>query len=35
MQKVFDVEIDLDLLLEAEAGGGFGAVRAARRPLPM
>jgi hypothetical protein len=35
MQKVFDVEIDLDLLLEAEASGGFGAVRAARRPLPM
>jgi hypothetical protein len=35
MQKVFDVEIDLDLLLEAEASGGFGAVRAVRRPLPM
>jgi hypothetical protein len=35
MQKVFDVEIDLDLLVEAEADGGFGAVRAARRPLPM
>jgi hypothetical protein len=35
MQKVFDVEIDLDLLLEAQAKGGFGAVRAARRPLPM
>src|ERR687898_3217745 len=35
MQKVFDVEIDLGLLLEAEASGGFGAVRAARRPLPM
>ena len=35
MQKVFDVEIDLDLLLEAQASGGFGAVRAARRPLPM
>ena len=35
MQKVFDVEIDLALLLEAEARGGFGAVRASRRPLPM
>jgi hypothetical protein len=35
MQKVFDVEIDLDLLLAAEARGGFGAVRATRRPLPM
>jgi hypothetical protein len=35
MQKVFEVEIDLDLLLKAEASGGFGAVRAARRPLPM
>src|SRR5215208_1669183 len=31
MQKVFDVEIDLDLLIEAEASGGFGAVRAAPR----
>jgi hypothetical protein len=37
MQKVFDVEIDLDLLraAEAEQKGGFGAVRARRRPLPM
>ena len=35
MQKVFDVEIDLALLLEAEEAGGFGAVRANRRPLPM
>ena len=36
MQKVFGVEIDLDLLEEAEAaGGGFGAVKATRRPLPM
>jgi len=35
MQKVYDVEIDLDLLIEAEESGGFGAVRAARRPLPM
>jgi hypothetical protein len=35
MQKVFDVEIDLALMLEAEARGGFGAVRANKRPLPM
>jgi hypothetical protein len=36
MQKVFGVEIDLDLLNEAERGReGFGAVRAARKPLPM
>jgi hypothetical protein len=36
MQKVFDVEIDLDLLRAAEAQrGGFGAIRAVRRPLPM
>jgi hypothetical protein len=35
MQKVFDVEIDLDLLKAAERRGGFGAVRAVRRPLPM
>ena len=36
LQKVFDVEIDLDLLEAAEAGrGGFGAVRARRAPLPM
>ena len=35
MQKVFDVEIDLVLMLEAEQRGQFGAVRANRRPLPM
>ena len=36
LQKVFGVEIDLDLLEEAEgAAGGFGAVKATRRPLPM
>jgi hypothetical protein len=35
MQKVYDVEIDLDLLEAAERKGGFGAVRAVRRPLPM
>jgi hypothetical protein len=36
MQKVFDVEIDLALLEEAELErGGFGAVRARRAPLPM
>jgi hypothetical protein len=35
LQKVYDVEIDLTLMLEAEARGGFGAVRANKRPLPM
>ena len=36
MQKIYDVEIDLDLLEQAESGrGGFGAVRARRAPLPM
>jgi hypothetical protein len=36
MQKVFDVEIDLDLLREAEATrSGFGAVKARRAALPM
>jgi hypothetical protein len=36
MQKVYDVEIDLDLLRAAEAKrNGFGAVKANRRPLPM
>jgi hypothetical protein len=36
MQKVYDVEIDLDLLREAERRReGFGAIRAARKPLPM
>lgn len=36
LQKVYDVEIDLDLLVEAEGErGGFGAVKARRPPLPM
>jgi hypothetical protein len=35
MQKVYDVEIDFDLLCAAERSGGFGAVRATRRPLPI
>jgi hypothetical protein len=35
MQKVFAVEIDLMLMLDAEERGGFGAVRASKRPLPM
>ena len=36
MQKVFDVEIDLDLLRAAETErAGFGAVRARRGALPM
>jgi hypothetical protein len=36
LQKVFDVEIDLELLEAAESGrAGFGAVRARRAPLPM
>ena len=36
MQKVFDVEIDLDVLDELETGrDGFGAVKARRTPLPM
>ena len=36
LQKVYSVEIDLDLLQEAEQErGGFGAIRALRRPLPM
>jgi hypothetical protein len=36
MQKVYDVEIDLELLHEAQGGkGGFGAVKARRQPLPM
>jgi hypothetical protein len=36
MQKVFDVEIDFDLLLEAESRrGGFGAVRVTNPPLPL
>lgn len=36
MQKVFAVEIDVDLLRAAEEHrGGFGAIRATRNPLPM
>ena len=36
MQKVYGVEIDLDLLREAERRReGFGAIRAQRNPLPM
>ena len=36
MQKIYDVEIDLDLLREAQGRkGGFGAVRASQKPLPM
>ena len=36
MQKVFDVEIDLELLKEGQRGrSGFGAVKAQRQPLPM
>ena len=35
MQKVFDVEIDLDMLRAAERrSAGFGAIRAMRQPLP-
>lgn len=36
LQRVFDVEIDLDALHELEATrDGFGAVKAHRAPLPM
>jgi hypothetical protein len=36
LMKVFDVEIDLNLLEEAESRrGGFGAVRATAPPLPI
>ena len=36
MQKVYEVEIDLELLQAAEARqDGFGAVKAMRAPLPM
>ncbi len=36
MQKVYEVEIDLDLLRAAESRqDGFGAVQAMRPPLPM
>jgi hypothetical protein len=36
MQKIFWVEIDLDMLRAAEGRrDGFGAVKAVRKPLPM
>ena len=36
MQKVFGVEIDLEMLRAAERRqAGFGAIRAVRHPLPM
>jgi hypothetical protein len=36
MQKVYDVEIDLDLLEAAERSRSrFGAIKALRRPLPI
>jgi hypothetical protein len=35
MQKIYGVEIDLELLRLAEQGKGFGAVKAKREPLPM
>jgi hypothetical protein len=36
MQKVYAVEIDMEMLAEAESRpGGFGAVKAMRKPLPM
>ena len=36
MQKIYEVEIDLELLQAGEAReGGFGAVKAKRNPLPM
>lgn len=36
MQRVYGVEIDLDLLREAEERQeGFGGIRATRAPLPM
>jgi hypothetical protein len=37
MQKVFEVELDLDLLraAEEESDEGFGPVRATRGPLPI
>jgi hypothetical protein len=36
LQKVFDVEIDVDVLSELEGRrDGFGAVKARRSPLPM
>jgi hypothetical protein len=36
MQKVYAVEIDLEILSEAQGRkGGFGGVKAVRAPLPM
>jgi hypothetical protein len=36
MQRVYAVELDLDLLRAAEEGSqGFGGIRAMRAPLPM
>src|SRR4051794_11305107 len=36
MQKVYEVEIDVDLLRAAERRrAGFGAIKAKRKPLPM
>src|ERR1700751_6448597 len=36
LQKVFEAEIDVEMLVAAErTREGFGAVRALRRPLPM
>ena len=36
MQKVYDVEIDVELLREMEARrAGFGAIKARKLPLPM
>ncbi|HXG76394.1 MAG TPA: hypothetical protein VNJ53_07480 [Gaiellaceae bacterium] len=36
LQKVYEVELDLELVRAAETErGGFGAVRARRAPLPM
>lgn len=36
LQKVYEVEIDLEILLEAQGKkGGFGAVKSVRPPLPM
>jgi hypothetical protein len=36
MQKVYAVEIDLEILREAQGHkGGFGGVKAVRAPLPM
>jgi hypothetical protein len=36
MQKIFEAEIDVEMMSEIERRvDGFGAVRATRRPLPM